>query len=251
MIAYGSGNDNISSPRIMTSRIGEQFLRDDITNELDMPLSSTIVLKRKMEMLYVPLTFENGLAIDALVDSGAYVSEIAQKEFDIIKQQAQAIIFKIKDATNFQTQVGSSQLEKPLSIATLKFDIGEHTSAKLFVVMKNLTGLNIGLHFMRHNSVVIDTTHDLIYFPHLKMQVTRASSGTSAKPLVVLINDSITVRPKTENNQSICSLLIGIEYNRYRDSGGNIIEAASLRISHSISTIIDKKIEVRVTSKTE
>ena len=33
-------------------------MRDDISNEVYMPLSSTIVLKRKKEMLYVPLDFE-------------------------------------------------------------------------------------------------------------------------------------------------------------------------------------------------
>ena len=32
------------------------------------------------EMLYVPLNFDNGLTIDAFVDSGAYVSAIAQKD---------------------------------------------------------------------------------------------------------------------------------------------------------------------------
>ena len=62
-------------------------MRDDITNEFYMPLSSTIVLKRNEEFR-VPLEFETGLTIDALVDSGAYLSAIAQKELDIIKQQA-------------------------------------------------------------------------------------------------------------------------------------------------------------------
>ena len=55
-----SGDDNISPPAITFSQIEEQLLRDDMTNELYMPLSSTIVLKRKKEMLYVPLDFENG-----------------------------------------------------------------------------------------------------------------------------------------------------------------------------------------------
>ena len=66
-----SGDDNIFPPAITTSQIEEQLLRDDSTNELYMPLSSTIVLKRKKEMLYVALDFENGLTINALVDSGA------------------------------------------------------------------------------------------------------------------------------------------------------------------------------------
>ena len=73
MTTYGNGDDNISPPEIITSQIQEQLVRDDTINELYMPLSSTIVLKRKKEMLYVPLNFENGVTINALVDSGAYV----------------------------------------------------------------------------------------------------------------------------------------------------------------------------------
>ena len=77
MTAYDSGDDNFSLPKITTSQTEERLVRVDFTKELYKPLSSTIVLKRKKEKLYVPLDFENGLRIDALVDSGAYVSAIA------------------------------------------------------------------------------------------------------------------------------------------------------------------------------
>ena len=50
---------------------------------------------------------------------------------------------------------------------------------------------------MRHNSVVIDTTHGLIHFPHLTMQVKSASFQTSAKPQVVLIHDNIPIPQMT------------------------------------------------------
>ena len=113
LITYGNGDDIISPPEITTSQIQEQLVRDDITNELYMPLSSTIVLKRKKEMLYVPLDFDNGLTIDALVDSGAYVSAIAQTELHRFKQQAPSNILKIDDPPNFQIQVANGQLEKP------------------------------------------------------------------------------------------------------------------------------------------
>ena len=86
--ANDNGDDNISSQKITTSQIEEYFLKDDITNDFYMLVSSTIVLKRKKEMLYVPLDLENGLTKDALVDSRAYVSAIAQTELDRIKQQA-------------------------------------------------------------------------------------------------------------------------------------------------------------------
>ena len=161
MTTYDNGYDNISPPEFTTSQIEERLVRDDITNEVYMPLSSTIVLKRKEEMLYVPLDFVNGLTIDALVDSGAYISAIAQKELDRIKQQGTSNILKIDDPHNFQIQVANVQLQKPKATVTLKFDIGDHIFAEHFVVLKNLTGPIIGLHFMRHNSVVIDTTHGL------------------------------------------------------------------------------------------
>ena len=49
MTTYDNGGDNISSPEITTSKIEERLVRDDITSEIYMPLSSTIVLKRKHE----------------------------------------------------------------------------------------------------------------------------------------------------------------------------------------------------------
>ena len=124
MTTFDNGDDNIYPPVITNSQIEERLVRDDITNELYMPLSSTIVLKRKKEMLYVPLDFENGLANDAPVDSGAYVPAIAQTELDRIEQQDPSNILKIDDPPNFQIQVANDQLKKPTALATLKFDIG-------------------------------------------------------------------------------------------------------------------------------
>ena len=197
MTTCDSGDSNISPPTITISQTEERLVRDDSTNELYMPLSSTIVLKRKKEMLYVPLDFKNGLTIDALVDSGAYVSAIAQKELDRIQQQSPSNILKIDDPPKFRIQVANGQLEKPTATATLKFDIRDHIFAEHFVVMKNLTGPIIGLHFMRHNSVVIDTTHGLIHFPHLTMQVKSALSQTSVNPQAVRIHDNITIPQMT------------------------------------------------------
>ena len=252
LTTYGNGDDNISPPQITTSQIQEQLVRDENTNELYMLLSSTIVMKRKKEMLYVPLDCVNGLTIDALVDSGAYVSAIAQKELDRSQQQAPSNILKIDEPPNFQIQVANGQLEKPTATATLKFDIGDHIFAEHFVVMKNLTGPIIGLHFMKHNSVVIDTTHGLIHFPHLTMQVKSASSQASAKPQPVLIHDSITIPQMTTK-----TFTAFVDHSSEWKTTGTVTpvekftEAASLIISHSMSTIIDRKIAVRVTNTTE
>ena len=126
-------------------------------------------------MLYVPLDFENNQTVDALVDSGAFVSAIAQNDFDTKKKEkAPKNFLEVDDPPNCQIQVANGQLEKPLATATLKFENGDNIFAEHFVVMKKLTGPTIGLHFMRNNSVVIDTTHGLIHFPHLTMQVKTA-----------------------------------------------------------------------------
>ena len=83
-------------------------------------------MKRKQEMLYVPLDSENNLTVDALVDSGAFASAIAQDDLETIKHKAPNNILKIDDPPNFQIQVANGQLEKPLSTTTLKFEIGEN-----------------------------------------------------------------------------------------------------------------------------
>ena len=63
---------------------------------------------------------------------------------DRIKQEAPSHNLKIDEPPNFQIQVANGQLEKPIATTTLKFDIGDHIFAEHFVVMKNLTGPNIG-----------------------------------------------------------------------------------------------------------
>ena len=95
-------------------------------------------------MLYVPLDFENNLTVDALVDSRSLVSAIAQDYLETIKQKAPNNILKIDDPPNFQIQVANGQLEKPLSTATLKFEIGDKSFAEHLVVMQKLTGPIIG-----------------------------------------------------------------------------------------------------------
>ena len=227
-------------------------MRDEQRNEVYLPLTSTVVLKRKQEMLYVPLDFEDNLTVDALVDSGAFVSAIAQFELDTKKQKASNNILKIDDPPNFQIQVANGQLEKPLSTATLNIEIGDNTFAEHFVVMKKLTGPIIGLLFMRNNSVVIDTTHGLIPFPHLTIQLKTASSDTTTKPQPVITDEALTIPPTTTKTITA----FNDHPSKWNTTGivtplEKFTETASLLISHSMSTKIDKRIAVRVTNTTE
>ena len=95
---------------------------------------------------------------------------------------------------------------------------------------------------MRHNSVVIDTTHGVIHFPHLTMQVKNALSQTNAKLQVDPIHDSITI-PQTTTK----TITAFVEHLSEWITTGNVLsvekfkQTASLIISHSMSTIIDRK----------
>ena len=118
--------------------------------------------------------------------------------------------------------------------------------------MKKLTGPIIGLHFMRNNSVVIDTTHGLIHFPHLTMQIKTTSSETSTKPQPVVTDDTLTIPPTTTK-----TITAFADHPSKWNTTGTVTplekftETASLLISHSMSTIIDKRIAIRVTNTTE
>ena len=118
--------------------------------------------------------------------------------------------------------------------------------------MKKLTGPTSGLHFMRNNSVVIDTTHGLILFPHLTMQVKTAASETTTKPQPVILDEALTIPPTTTK-----TITAFIDHPSKWNTTGTVTplekftETASLLISHSMSTINDKRIAVRVTNTTE
>ena len=247
-------NGGTISPLLTTATplIEEWLVRDEQTNEVYLSLTSTVVLKRKQEILYVPRDFANNLTVDALVESGAFVSAIAENHLDTIKQKAPNNIPKIDDPPNFQIQVANGQLEKPISTATLRFEVGDNSFAEHFVVMKRLTGPIIGFHFMRNNSVVTDTTHGFIHFPDFTMEVKTASSESTTKPQPVITDEAKTIPPTTTK-----TITAFIDHPSKWNTTGTVTpldkftETASLLISHSMSTLIDKRIAVRTTSRTE
>ena len=246
------GNNSKYLLTSITPHHEERFLRDEQTNELYLPLTSTVVLKLKEELLYVSLDIDKYLTVDALVDSRAHVSAISQKVLDTIKEKAANNIFKIDELPIFQIQVANGQLENLLVITRLKFDIGDKRIAEHFVVMKKLRGPIIGLHFMRINSVVIDTIQGLKHSSHLTMQV-KSTSKRRAKPQVVFTYDALTIPPRTTK-----TITVFIDHaSEWKRTGtltplNKFIETASLLISHSMLTRSNKKVvAVRVTITAE
>ena len=88
---------NAKTPPLTTATplIEEGLVRDEQTSGVYLPLTSTVNLKRKQEMLYVPRDFENNLTVDALVDSKAFVSAIDWNDLHAIKEKARILFSKL------------------------------------------------------------------------------------------------------------------------------------------------------------
>ena len=84
------------------------------------------------------------------------------------------------------------------------------------------------------------------------MQVKSALSQTNAKPQAVLIHDNITIPQMTTK-----TITAFVDHISEWNTTGTVTpvekftESASLILSHSVSTIIDRKIAIRVTNTTE
>ena len=94
---------------------------------------------------------------------------------------------------------------------------------------------------MRHNSIVIDTTHGVIYFPHMTMPAKNVAIETIVKPQHILIDDNTTI-PQMSTKTTTAFVDHPSQWYTLGTVTpvGKFAEAASLVILHSISAKIDK-----------
>ena len=174
---------------------------------------------------------------------------MTQIEKDGSKQRSPAKIFKINDASNFQTHVAIGQFG-PQNCTSIWF--WRPTFLEYFVVMEKLTGAIAGLHFMKHNSVVMDTTFGLILFHYLTTQMNGAATETSIKPQPVLTSNSLTFLPMTTK---AITAFIGhpSEWNTAGTKTPNdrLTDIAILLVSNWTLTIFDKYLAVSVKNPRE
>ena len=118
--------------------------------------------------------------------------------------------------------------------------------------MKKLTGSIIGLPFLRINSVVIDTAHGLIHFPHFTMQVKTASSESNSKNQPVTTDGTLVIPLRTTK-----TITVFLDHPSEWNPTGTVTplekfaETASLLIAQPLSTNFDKRTTVRVNKTTE
>ena len=71
-----------------------------------MPLHSTLVLKKRRRLLYIPLEFGE-LTIDGLVDSGAFITAKSWSSYSTIKMNIDSCVIKefLDIFSNFKAQM--------------------------------------------------------------------------------------------------------------------------------------------------
>ena len=115
----------------------KEFIQHDKDDDY-IPLMSAITLKKKKRMLFLPVDF-NSVKIDALVDSGAYINAISERDAEKLRQDANQCIIHKAPPPPFKVQYANAELEQPLATYTLRFKIGNYTFEETFIVMNQMS----------------------------------------------------------------------------------------------------------------
>ena len=144
-----------------------EFIQHDKDDDY-IPLMSAITLKKKKRMLFIPLDFEH-TRIDALVDSGAYINVISERDANKIQTEANATIIARAPPPPFKIQYANTELEKARATYTMKFKIGDYAFEETFINMTKTSYPITGLAFLRKLSAILDTAQGTIDFPQIQI----------------------------------------------------------------------------------
>ena len=105
---------------MMKTTISEHIQFDEERNLSYLPISTSLTLKRKRHMYYIPMDFEK-LTLDGLIDTGA----ISEQNLKNIKSLAIEAIKETGPPPNFQIKVANGQLEIPIGPVQLEFEVAD------------------------------------------------------------------------------------------------------------------------------
>ena len=145
-----------------------QVTTDGLTRFLSLP--TNLPLQKKRKMLYFPMVFRE-LNIDGLIDTGALSGAIREADLHKIRLLAPHTILNEGPSPEFQIMVANGQLETPVAIVELKFEVGDITLRERFIVMTNLTSPVISRLFLQRNSTKLDMRQGILNFPFFSMQL--------------------------------------------------------------------------------
>ena len=181
----------------------QPLLDDDIANykQFDkernlsyLPISTSLTLKRKRHMYYMPMDFEKR-TLDGLIDTGALTSAISEQDLNKIKLFANESIKETGPPPNLQIVVANGQLEVPIGTVLLEFEVADFMLRENFIIMENLPNPLIGLCFLRRNNAIFDVTQGILTFPYLSMQLKPDTQVTIRQLTPLFAESTYTTQP--------------------------------------------------------
>ena len=143
---------------------------DKVRNLSYLPFPTSLTLKRKRHMYYMPIDCEK-LTLDGLIGTGALINAIPEEDLNKIKLLANEAIEDTDQSPNFQIMMVNGQLGVPIGTVVLEFEVADFMLRENFIIMKNLSNPFNGLCLLRRNNAIFDVTQIILTFPYLSMQL--------------------------------------------------------------------------------
>ena len=233
-------------------KVIKEFIQHDKDDDY-IPLMSAITLKKKRRMLFISLDFEK-VRIDALVDSGAYINVISERDAEKIQKETKAAITAKAPPPPFKIQYANTELEKALATYTMKFNIGDYTFEETFIIMTKASFPIIGLAFLRKHSAILDTAQGTIDFPQIQITLALKDEKQKCNPKPITVK---TEEKHTIPAQSTRIINASITVSTDHPITGTIQplpqydENAKLIIAPAITTARDKRVPIKIANTTD
>ena len=179
---------------LLNEDLSEHLQFDKERNLSYLPISTSLTLKRKRHMYYIPMDFEK-LTLDGLIDTGALTSAISEQDLNKIKLLANEAIKETGPPPNFQIMVANGQLEVPIGTVLLEFEVADSMLKENFIIMKNLPNPLIGLCFLRRNNAIFDVNQGILTFPYLSMQLKPDTQTAIRQATPLFAENTYTLQP--------------------------------------------------------
>ena len=158
-------------------------------------------------------------------------------------------IFKEMEPPPFKHQVENGDIEAPTKTILLLFEIGYWNFKKTIIVAQRFTGPILGLTYLKNNSAMLDVSQGLLHFPHFTYSIATDENTRNRKLYRVHTKTLITKPPETTQtitvHTDVSSNIVptGVINPAINHCSGNTLVVAS-----SISTAVDRKLDIRVTN---
>ena len=215
------------------------------------PLHSTIILKKRRRMLYLPLEFGE-MTMDGLVDSGAFINAMSWSDYNAIKMNNDNCMLKKYPQPPFKIECANAQLEQPIATADIQFKIGTYTFTDTFVVPSKTSFPIVGLNFLRNHQAVIDTANGNINFPQVEMTLamTDKMKNCNPKPLQIMAEGNQTLLPQQTTTVSAIVTTTNTNDTTIQPLP-QFDEKATIIVAPALATTHNKRINIRMANLTD